>query len=80
MAISSNYEPQYYHQALPYQHWRKGMQTELEAMELNKTWSVVPLPPGKHTIGYKWIYKIKHNANGTINRYKARLVAKGYTQ
>lgn len=50
MAISSNYEPQYYHQALPYQHWREAMQTEQQAMELNKTWSVVPLPPGKHTI------------------------------
>lgn len=41
---------------------------------------VSPFPPGKHPIGCKWIYKPKHNLDGTIERYKACLVAKGYTQ
>ena len=26
------------------------------------------------------MYKIKHNADGSVNRYKACLVAKGYAQ
>lgn len=56
------------------------MTVELKAMETNTTWSVVPLPKGKHSIGCKWIFKIKHKADGSIERYKARLVAKGYTQ
>lgn len=56
------------------------MKSELEAMETNHTWSVVPLAPGKHSTGCKWVNKIKHKSDGSIERYKARLVAKGYTQ
>lgn len=39
-----------------------------------------PFPKGKKTIGFRWIYKIKHKANGSIERYKTRLVAKAYNQ
>ena len=56
------------------------MKDELDAMEANNTWSVVPLPSWKYSIGCKWVYKVKHKSDGTIERYKARLVAKGYTQ
>ncbi|KAG7564272.1 Zinc finger CCHC-type [Arabidopsis suecica] len=59
---------------------RSAMDVELEAIELNKTRSVVSLPPGKNIVGCKWVYTIKYNADGTIERYKARLVAKGFTQ
>ena len=38
------------------------------------------MPKGKRTVGCKWVFSIKHNADGSIERYKARLVAKGYTQ
>ena len=56
------------------------MQAELVATESKQTWSIVPLPPNKHSIGCKWVYKIKYKFDGTIERYKARLVAKGYNQ
>jgi Reverse transcriptase (RNA-dependent DNA polymerase) len=56
------------------------MQEELNALEKNETWKIVPLPNGKKHVGCKWVYKIKYHSNGTIERYKARLVAKGYTQ
>jgi hypothetical protein len=41
---------------------------------------LVALPKDKKTIGRKWVYKVKHNANGYVSRYKARLVVKGYAQ
>ncbi|KAE8724764.1 NAD(P)-linked oxidoreductase superfamily protein [Hibiscus syriacus] len=53
---------------------------EILALETNKTWSVASLPSGKVLIGCKWVYRIKYNVAGTIERYKARLVAKGYSQ
>jgi hypothetical protein len=56
------------------------MATEISALEANNTWLVIDLPPNKHPIGYKWVYKVKLKANGEVERYKARLVAKGYTQ
>jgi len=41
---------------------------------------MVSLPPGHKPIGCRWVYKIKYNFDGTIERYKARLVVKGFTQ
>jgi len=52
----------------------------MEALEKNRTLELIPLPEDKKTIGCRWIFSIKHKADGTIERYKARLVAKGYTQ
>ncbi|KAM2732666.1 hypothetical protein EV2_036199 [Malus domestica] len=56
------------------------MQVEMEALQKNNTWSVVPLPKGKKSVGCKLVFTIKHKVDGTIDRYKARLVAKGFTQ
>lgn len=42
------------------------MNKEFEALEANQTWSIIPLPPEKKPIGNKWVYKIKHRADGTI--------------
>ena len=38
------------------------------------------LPSGRTPIGSKWVFKVKHKSDGTVERFKARLVAKGYAQ
>ena len=60
--------------------WQEAMDEEISTLELNHTWDVVPLPPSKPPIRCKWVYKIKYNPYGLVERYKAWLVAKGYTQ
>ena len=56
------------------------MNEEMEALCKNETWDLAPFPPNKKAIGCRWIYKVKHNADGFVNRFKACLVAKGYAQ
>jgi len=80
MSISSHVEPNTYSEAVKYDCWRKAIQCEISALESNQTWETVLLPKNKTAIGCKWVFKIKYNADGTIERYKARLMAKGYTQ
>jgi Reverse transcriptase (RNA-dependent DNA polymerase) len=46
----------------------------------NKTWVITQLPKDKKPVECKWVFKIKYNSDGIIERYKARLVAKDYTQ
>lgn len=56
------------------------MKDELTALASTNTWTIVGLPHGKSPICCKWVYKVKHHVDGSIDRYKAHLVAKGYTQ
>ncbi|GMJ03309.1 cysteine-rich RLK (RECEPTOR-like protein kinase) 8 [Hibiscus trionum] len=56
------------------------MEQEIKALKENQTWTMEHLPPGKHAIDSKWIYKIKYRSDGQIERFKARLFAKGFTQ
>uniref|UniRef100_A0A2N9G6D1 Integrase catalytic domain-containing protein n=1 Tax=Fagus sylvatica TaxID=28930 RepID=A0A2N9G6D1_FAGSY len=80
LSVTAISEPTSFTQANQHSHWRQAMTDELKALEANNTWSLTHLPPGKHPIGCKWVYKVKLKADGSLERYKARLVAKGYTQ
>ena len=46
----------------------------------NDVLDTVPKPENKSVVSSKWIYKIKHVGNGSIEKYKARFVARGFSQ
>jgi len=80
LSLDLHIEPTMYDEASKHTCWQQAMQAELRALENTGTWKLVDLLPNIKPIGCRWIYKIKHHADGTIERYKARLVAKGYNQ
>ena len=46
----------------------------------NDVWDIVPKPENKSVVSSKWIYRIKHVADRSIEKYKARFVARGFSQ
>ncbi|KAL4025508.1 hypothetical protein IC575_013909 [Cucumis melo] len=73
-------EPLNFEEALQNDKWKIAMDEEIKAIKKNDTWELSTLPNGKKAVGVKWVFKIKRNEKGEVERYKARLVAKGYSQ
>jgi hypothetical protein len=46
----------------------------------NDVWDIVLIPEGKSVVTSKWIYKIKHTTNGSIEKNKAIFAARGFSQ
>nr|BAK64102.1 gag-pol polyprotein [Eustoma grandiflorum] len=78
--ICSEKIPRTVDEACSQSNWRDAMIMEMDALNKNNTWERCQLPPGKRTVGCRWVFTVKYKADGTIERHKARLVAKGYTQ
>lgn len=60
--------------------WQQAANDEMASLLANKTWTVEPVPPGIKPIPVKWVFKVKRDSAGNVERYKARLVAKGFRQ
>ena len=61
-------------------YWKQAMKEELDRIEKNRTWEVVPRLADKNVIGTKWVFKNKMNQQGEVVINKTRLVCKGYSQ
>ncbi|CAL1353625.1 unnamed protein product [Linum trigynum] len=73
-------EPRSVNEAMQYAEWDSALRTEHNALLRNHTWDLVPRQPHFNVLGNKWVYRIKHHSDGSINLFKCRLVAKGFHQ
>jgi hypothetical protein len=77
------YEPQSYEEAISGEqgeNWQAATDEKMASLLENNTWEVIDKPPGANIIDVKWVYKVKYDTTGMVDRFKARLVAKGYKQ
>ena len=56
------------------------MDEEVQALQNNRTWILVPRLANTSIVGSKWVFRTKYFPDGSIEHLKARLIAKGYTQ
>jgi hypothetical protein len=80
LSVSSIVVPKSYREALSHPGWRKAMEKEMHALDLNHTWDLVHKPAGTSIVGCRWVFTVKQNLDGTVDHLKAHLVAKGFTQ
>ena len=55
------------------------MMEEYHSIMNNDVWDIVLILEGKFVVNSKWIYKIKHAADGSVDKYKERLVSRGFS-
>ena len=77
--LLADFEPRNVKDALENEILIEAMNEEIEKIEKNKTWTLVPRPKDKNVIGTKWVFRNKLNEEGQVSRNKARLVCKGYS-
>ncbi|KAK8938674.1 hypothetical protein KSP39_PZI011284 [Platanthera zijinensis] len=56
-SLSSIMIPKTWQEAIQVPEWKQAMEEELRALHKNNTWQLVDLPPGKRTVGSRWVFK-----------------------
>ena len=73
-------EPGKFEKLVKHQVLKDAMNEEYESIMKNDVWDVVLRPKDKFVVTSKWLYKIKHGADGSAEKFKARFVARGFSQ
>ena len=73
-------EPTFFEEAIQEKEWADAMIEEYRSIIKNDVWEIVPKPKSKDVVSSKWLFKIKHVVDGSIEKYKAIFVARGFSQ
>jgi hypothetical protein len=76
----SDSEPYSFEEADKLQLCKDAMFEEYRSIIKNNVWDIVPRPKNKSMVSSKWIYKIKHPADGSVEKFKEIIVSIGFTQ
>jgi len=69
-------DPSYYEEASSHPIWRDSMMEEYQSFMKNDVWDIILRCEGKYVVTSKWIYKIKHTVDMSIEKHKTRFVAR----
>lgn len=60
--------------------WKEAIDKEIVNLAANSTWEISTAPRGSNIITSRWVFAVKYNTDGSIDKFKARLVARGFSQ
>ncbi|KAH9138471.1 hypothetical protein AeRB84_017219 [Aphanomyces euteiches] len=83
LLVTITKDPQTVKEALNGQYaaeWTAAMKAEIDSLVANGTWILVDKPRGINLVTNKWVFRVKLNSKGEIDKFKARLVVRGFTQ
>jgi hypothetical protein len=73
-------EPTMFEEAVQKKQWKEAMTEEHHSIMKNDVWEIVPRPKEKSVVTSKWVYKIKHAADESVDKYKSRFIVIGFYQ
>jgi hypothetical protein len=69
----SDVEPSSFEEVDKLQVWKDAMLEEYRSIIKNNVWDIVPRPKDKSVVSSKWIYKIKHAADGSVEKFQRNI-------
>jgi hypothetical protein len=73
-------EPTCFEEAIQKKEWADSMKEEYQSIINNHVWEIVPRLKRKDVVSSKWLFKIKHASDGSIEKHKPRFVTHGFSQ
>jgi hypothetical protein len=72
-------EPTCFEESIQRKEWADSITEEYQSIMKNEVWEIVPRPKNKYVVSSRWLFKIKHVVDGSIEKYKARFVIRGFS-